>query len=65
MKLARVLEIEGEIHHDLMAMVRALSEKCRKYGGYVHYGATSYDIEDTATALTLRQAIRARESASR
>ena len=56
-KLARVLDIEGEIHHDLMAMVRALTEKCRKYGGYVHYGATSYDIEDTATALTLRQAI--------
>ena len=56
-KLARVLEIECEIHHDLMSMVRALTEKCKKYGGYVHYGATSYDIEDTATALTLRQAI--------
>ena len=56
-KLARVLEIEAEIHHDLMAMVRALTEKCHKYGGYVHYGATSYDIEDTATALTLRHAI--------
>ena len=57
-KLSRVLEIESEIHHDLMAMVRALTEQCKKYGGYVHYGATSYDIEDTATALTLRRAIR-------
>jgi adenylosuccinate lyase len=56
-KLARVLEIEEEIHHDLMAMVRALSEKCPKYGGYVHFGATSYDIEDTATGLVLRRAI--------
>ncbi|MEM2138196.1 MAG: adenylosuccinate lyase [Candidatus Anstonellaceae archaeon] len=56
-ELARVLEIEAEIHHDLMAMVRALTEKCRKYGGYVHYGATSYDIEDTATGLTLKRAI--------
>lgn len=56
-ELARVLEIEAEIHHDLMAVVKALSEKCRKYGGYVHYGATSYDIEDTATALTLKRAI--------
>jgi len=55
--LSRVEEIEAEIHHDLMAMVRALSEKCRKYGGYVHLGATSYDIEDTATALTLKRAI--------
>ena len=57
-KIARVLEIENEIHHDLMAMVRALTEQCKKYGGYVHFGATSYDIEDTATALTLRRAIR-------
>ena len=56
-ELARVNEIEEEIHHDLMAMVRALSEKCKKYGGYVHFGATSYDIEDTATALTLKRAI--------
>lgn len=56
-KLSRVLEIEAEIHHDLMAMVRALSEQCPKYGGFVHFGATSYDIEDTATALTLSRAI--------
>ncbi|MCX8198009.1 MAG: adenylosuccinate lyase [Candidatus Micrarchaeota archaeon] len=56
-ELARVEEIEAEIHHDLMAMVRALSEKCRKHGGYVHLGATSYDIEDTAAALTLKRAI--------
>jgi adenylosuccinate lyase len=56
-ELSRVNEIEAEIHHDLMAVVKALTEKCRKYGGYVHYGATSYDIEDTATALTLKRAI--------
>lgn len=55
--LSRVLEIEAEIHHDLMAMVKALSEKCPKYGGYVHYGATSYDIEDTATGLVMKRAI--------
>src|SRR3989344_8972139 len=58
-KLARVLQIEDEIHHDLMAMVKALTEQCPKYGGYVHFGATSYDIEDTATALTLKRAIAA------
>ncbi|MCX8194762.1 MAG: adenylosuccinate lyase [Candidatus Micrarchaeota archaeon] len=55
--LKRVDEIEAEIHHDLMAMVKALSENCKKYGGYVHYGATSYDIEDTATALLLKRAL--------
>lgn len=56
-ELARVNEIETEIHHDLMAMVKALAEKCPKYGGFVHLGATSYDIEDTATGLTMKRAI--------
>jgi adenylosuccinate lyase len=55
--LSRVNEIEAEIHHDLMAMVKALAEKCPKYGGFVHLGATSYDIEDTATGLTMKRAI--------
>ena len=50
-KLERAQEIEAEIHHDLMAMVRALAEQSGEYGGYIHIGATSYDIEDTATAL--------------
>ncbi|QEE15718.1 adenylosuccinate lyase [Promethearchaeum syntrophicum] len=53
-KLERVKEIEDEIHHDLMAMVRALSEKCEGNAGkYIHLGATSYDIEDTATAIQM------------
>ncbi|PIT84159.1 adenylosuccinate lyase [Candidatus Micrarchaeota archaeon CG10_big_fil_rev_8_21_14_0_10_45_29] len=55
-QLSRVLEIENEIHHDLMAMVRALSENCGESGKFVHLGATSYDIEDTALALTMRDA---------
>jgi len=57
-KLNRVKEIDNEIHHDLMAMVKALSEQCEGSAGkYVHLGATSYDIEDTATALQLREAL--------
>ncbi|MHA1320551.1 MAG: adenylosuccinate lyase [Promethearchaeota archaeon] len=57
-KLNRVKEIDNEIHHDLMAMVKALSEQCDgSAGNYVHLGATSYDIEDTATALQLREAL--------
>lgn len=56
-KLDRVKEIESEIHHDLMAMVRALTEACSaRAGKFVHLGATSYDIEDTALALQLRSA---------
>ncbi|MHA1720471.1 MAG: adenylosuccinate lyase [Promethearchaeota archaeon] len=53
-EIDRVKEIEDEIHHDLMAMVRALSEQCGGSAGkYIHLGATSYDIEDTATAIQM------------
>ena len=55
-KLERVKEIEKEIRHDVMAMVRALAEVCGKSGAYVHLGATSYDIVDTANALQLKEA---------
>ncbi|MFH1520259.1 MAG: adenylosuccinate lyase [Candidatus Micrarchaeota archaeon] len=54
---ARVVEIESLIHHDLMAMVKALTEQAGDAGKYVHLGATSYDIEDTATALIFLDAI--------
>jgi adenylosuccinate lyase len=57
-KLERVKEIEAEIHHDLLALVYALDEVCDGDAGkYVHLGATSYDTEDTALALQLRQAL--------
>src|SRR3989338_6054981 len=59
--ISRVKEIEKEIDHDLMAMVKALSEKAGEAGKYVHFGATSYDIEDTATALIFRDALDATE----
>ncbi len=55
-KLERVKEIEKEIRHDIMAIVKALAEQC-KYGKYVHLGATSYDIVDTANALQMREAL--------
>ena len=56
-KLKRVKEIENETKHDIMALVRALSEKCGPSGAYVHLGATSSDILDTATALQLKEAV--------
>ena len=57
-KLDRVKQIEDEIHHDLMAMVKALTEVCSADSGkFIHYGATSYDIEDTALALQLCRAM--------
>jgi len=57
--LERVKEIEKETRHDVMAMVKALSEVCEgEAGKFVHLGATSYDIVDTALALQLRDALR-------
>jgi adenylosuccinate lyase len=56
-KLSRVKEIEREIKHDVMALVRALAEACGPSGAYVHLGATSSDILDTATALQLKEAL--------
>lgn len=55
--IARALEIESEIHHDLMAEVRAYAEQCKIGGGIIHLGATSMDIEDNADALRLRDAL--------
>ncbi|WP_297516446.1 adenylosuccinate lyase [Thermococcus sp.] len=56
-KLERVKEIEAEIHHDIMADVKALSEVCGEHGKYVHLGATSNDIIDTANALLIKESL--------
>jgi len=56
-KIERVREIEEEIHHDVMAMVKALAEVCGDAGKYVHLGATSYDIVDSANALQIMEAM--------
>ena len=56
-KVERVKAIEKEIKHDIASLIRALSELCGPSGAYVHLGATSYDIVDTANALQLKDAI--------
>jgi adenylosuccinate lyase len=57
-KSARVAQIEAEIKHDIMAVVKGLTEQCSPEAGrYVHLGATSNDIIDTATALQIKQAL--------
>jgi adenylosuccinate lyase len=53
----RSLAIEAEIHHDLMAEVKAFAEQCPVGGGIIHLGATSMDIEDNADALRIRAAL--------
>lgn len=56
--LERMKEIENEINHDIMALVLSLSEQCGEHGKYVHLGATSNDINDSATALQFVEAFK-------
>lgn len=53
--LERVDEFERSLRHDVMAITRALAERAGTGGGWVHYGATSADITDTALALELKE----------
>ena len=54
----QVKEIERRIHHDVMSMVEALTAVCEgEAKKYIHLGATSYDIVDTALALQFRSAL--------
>ena len=56
-KRERVEEIEAEINHDVMAVVKGLEEQVGDAGKWIHFGATSYDIVDTARALQHKKAI--------
>jgi adenylosuccinate lyase len=56
-KLARVRQIEKATRHDIMAVVKAFAEQVGSSGRFVHLGATSNDITDTATALQLKEAM--------
>jgi len=63
----RTLEIEGDvpgfepkpgqpvIRHDLIAFLAAVSEHLGEESAYLHFGITSYDTEDTATCMMLRE----------
>tara|TARA_B100000579_G_scaffold94105_1_gene74361 strand:- start:233 stop:1570 length:1338 start_codon:yes stop_codon:yes gene_type:complete len=62
-KRERVEEIEAEINHDVMAVVKGLEEQVGDAGKWIHFGATSYDIVDTARALQHKKAINLIETA--
>jgi adenylosuccinate lyase len=55
--IARAMEIDAEIGHDLMAEIRTYAEQCLVGGGIIHLGATSYDIIDNAEALRIRESL--------
>jgi len=52
-----VKEIEKTVDHETMALVEALAEVSTEGGAYVHLGATSSDILDTATALQIKEGL--------
>jgi len=55
--MKRALEIEAQIHHDLMAELKVFAEQCPLGGGILHLGATSMDIEDNADVLRQRESL--------
>jgi adenylosuccinate lyase len=56
--VANVHELEKVSEHETMALVEALARVSGKGGAYVHLGATSSDILDTAAALQMRDGMR-------
>jgi adenylosuccinate lyase len=52
----RAREIERESQHDVIAFLRSVTERLGPEGRWLHYGLTSSDVLDTATAVTLRDA---------
>ena len=51
--LQRVLEIEAEVRHDVIAFLTNLNEYVGETGRYIHLGMTSSDMLDTALSLQL------------
>jgi len=59
--LKRILEIEREVKHDVIAFTTAVSESMHAKGAgeasrWLHYGLTSNDVVDTAQALQIKDA---------
>jgi len=51
--LQRVLEIEKEVKHDVIAFLTNVNEYVGEAGRYIHLGMTSSDLLDTALALQM------------
>lgn len=54
--IKRILEIEQETRHDVVAFTRAVSETLGEEKKWVHYGLTSTDVVDTALSYLMKQA---------
>src|SRR5258708_37871173 len=54
--LERILEIEAEVRHAVIAFTTAVAEMVGPDARWFHYGLTSNDVVDTAQALLIKQA---------
>lgn len=52
----RILEIEKETRHDVIAFVSNVAEHVGPEGRFVHYGLTSSDVLDTALSVQIQKA---------
>jgi adenylosuccinate lyase len=53
----RVLEIEAEVRHDVIAFLTNVNEYVGDAGRYIHLGMTSSDVLDTALSLQMRDSL--------
>lgn len=54
--IKRINQIEKETAHDLIAFLTSVAEKVGPESRFIHMGMTSYDVEDTARAMQMRDA---------
>jgi adenylosuccinate lyase len=52
----RILEIENEVHHDVIAFTTAVAENVGPSSRFIHYGLTSSDVVDTALSIQMKKA---------
>ncbi|MGD0693752.1 MAG: adenylosuccinate lyase [Terriglobia bacterium] len=55
-EVERILEIEKQVKHDVIAFTTNVAEHVGREARYLHFGLTSNDVVDTAQALQLREA---------
>jgi adenylosuccinate lyase len=53
--IRRILELEQETRHDVVAFTRSVSETLGDESRWIHYGMTSTDVVDTANALIFKK----------
>lgn len=54
----RLAHDTGNVGYPILGLVRQLSEAAGESGGYVHWGATTQDIMDTASVLQVRNGLK-------